>query len=74
MCTRVPEEKSYMILPEIEEEEEEGQKLSLTSLLLGDTHQRPSCLSEASCKIYMHEALNLTPLDLLCSVTIVCTL
>jgi hypothetical protein len=33
---RVPEEKSYMILPEIEEEEEEGQKLSLTSLLLGD--------------------------------------
>ena len=38
VCTRVPEEKSYMILPEIEEEEEEGQKLSLTSLLLGDTH------------------------------------
>ncbi len=34
---RVPEEKSYMILPEIEEEEEEGQKLSLTSLLLGDS-------------------------------------
>lgn len=31
---KVPEEKSYMILPEIEEEEEEGQKLSLTSLLL----------------------------------------
>jgi hypothetical protein len=26
-----------MILPEIEEEEEEGQKLSLTSLLLGDS-------------------------------------
>jgi hypothetical protein len=25
-----------MILPEIEEEEEDGQKLSLTSLLLGD--------------------------------------
>jgi hypothetical protein len=26
-----------MILPEIEEEEEEGQKLSLTSLLLGNS-------------------------------------
>ena len=37
LVLRVPEEKSYMILPEIEEEEEEGQKLSLTSLLLGDS-------------------------------------
>ena len=34
---RVPEERSHMILPEIEEEEElpEEKKLSLTSLLLG---------------------------------------
>ena len=35
---RVPEDKCHMVLPEIEEEmedEEEGQKLSLTSLLLG---------------------------------------
>merc|ERR1719347_20466 len=33
---KVPEEKSHMVLPEIEEEyeEDEGQKLSLTSLLL----------------------------------------
>jgi len=32
----VPEDKSHMVLPEIEEEyeEEDGQKLSLTSLLL----------------------------------------
>ena len=34
---RVPEDKCHMVLPEIEEEEEEdeGHKLSLTSLLLG---------------------------------------
>ena len=34
---RVPEEKSHMVLPEIEEEYEkdDGKKLSLTSLLLG---------------------------------------
>ena len=34
----LPEEKSHMVLPEIEEEfeeDDEGQKLSLTSLLLG---------------------------------------
>ena len=37
---RVPEDKCHMVLPEIEEEfedEDEAQKLSLTSLLLGDT-------------------------------------
>ena len=36
---RVPEDKCHMVLPEIEEEfedEDEAQKLSLTSLLLGD--------------------------------------
>merc|ERR1719402_193104 len=32
---KVPEDKCHMVLPEIEEEEEEGPKLSLTSLLLG---------------------------------------
>ena len=35
---RVPDDKCHMVLPEIEEEmedEQEGQKLSLTSLLLG---------------------------------------
>jgi len=31
---KVPEDKCHMVLPEIEEEEEEGPKLSLTSLLL----------------------------------------
>ena len=39
---RVPEDKCHMVLPEIEEEmedEEEGQKLSLTSLLLGKLTQ-----------------------------------
>jgi hypothetical protein len=36
-----------MILPEIEEEEEEGQKLSLTSLLLGD----PKAFSQQNIKI-----------------------
>ena len=39
---RVPEDKCHMVLPEIEEEmedEEEGQKLSLTSLLLGKLSQ-----------------------------------
>ena len=32
---RVPEDKCHMVLPEIEEEDENGQRLSLTSLLLG---------------------------------------
>ena len=36
---RVPEEKSHMVLPEIQEEtEEEEKKLSLTSLLLGESN------------------------------------
>ena len=34
---RVPEDKCHMVLPEIEEEDENGQRLSLTSLLLGKT-------------------------------------
>ena len=35
---RVPEEKCHMVLPEIEEEVEgSGTKLSLTSLLLGES-------------------------------------
>ena len=36
---RVPEDKCHMVLPEIEEEEEEDTKLSLTSLLLGECSQ-----------------------------------
>ena len=32
---RVPEDKCHMVLPEIEEEDMNGQRLSLTSLLLG---------------------------------------
>ena len=39
VVNRVPEDKCHMVLPEIEEEYEyedgDGQKLSLTSLLLG---------------------------------------
>jgi len=35
---KVPEDKCHMVLPEIEEEDEDdGQKLSLTSLLLDST-------------------------------------
>ena len=38
---RVPEDKCHMVLPEIEEEDEENHRLSLTSLLLG---QEPPAL------------------------------
>jgi len=37
MLIRVPEDKCHMVLPEIEEEnEDDDKKLSLTSLLLGE--------------------------------------
>ena len=37
LSIRVPEDKCHMVLPEIEEEAEEDTKLSLTSLLLGES-------------------------------------
>ena len=41
MSIRVPEDKCHMVLPEIEEEAEEDTKLSLTSLLLGESIYSP---------------------------------
>ena len=41
LSIRVPEDKCHMVLPEIEEEAEEDTKLSLTSLLLGESIYSP---------------------------------
>jgi hypothetical protein len=54
-----------MILPEIEEEEEEGQKLSLTSLLLGDSSVTFLCKVHVNSK-YKKTVTSVSDPDFLC--------